>query len=95
MLTTMTSPANLEGRVAALEAKTDATREAINALGEKLAGHQQETHEQLGSLRNEFQALREDLADNRQETRTNFRSVDEHLAEIRDLITNRPGGSAQ
>jgi uncharacterized coiled-coil protein SlyX len=88
----MMSPADLEARVAALEVKTDATREAINALGEKLAGHQQETREQFTSLRDEFNALRDDLAGDRQETRARLRSVDEQLAEIKDLIVDRLGG---
>ena len=95
MLGHMTSSADLESRVAELEAKTDATREAINALGEKLAGHQLATDEKLGSLRHEFQALRDDLAAQRRETGASFRSVDEHLAEIRELIVDRLGPSPQ
>ena len=77
----MTSAGGSEARVAALEIKTDATREAINALGEKVAGHQQETREQFAAVRNELSELR-------RETRVNFRSVQEHFAEIRDLIIN-------
>ena len=112
----MTSLADLEARVAALEADradyravlaavgamgqrvdgvdqrlsdvavtTNANREAINALGEKLAAHQADT-------RTEFSALRKDLAEHRQETRANFRAVDEQLAEIKDLVVNGFGG---
>ena len=65
--------------------KTDANREAINAIGEKLAGHEAATREEFRSLWNE-------LSDHRQETRSNFRSVDEQLVEIKDLIVGRLGG---
>jgi len=84
----MASAGDPDARVAALEIKTDATRVAINALGEKVAGHQQETRKQ-------FTAVRNDLSELRRETRASFRSVDEHFrsveehfAELRDLIIN-------
>ena len=80
----MTSPGDPSPRVAALEIKTDATREAVNALGEKLAGHQRES-------RGQFTAVRSEIMELRRETRDSFRSVDEHLAEIRDLIINGRG----
>ena len=80
----MTAPGDPSTRVAALEVKTDATREAVNALGEKLAAHQQETREN-------FRAVRDDLTELRRETRSSFRSVEEHFAEIRDLIINGRG----
>jgi hypothetical protein len=52
MLTFVTSPGDPEARVAALEIKTDATREAVNTLGERLAGHQRETRESFRAVRN-------------------------------------------
>jgi uncharacterized coiled-coil protein SlyX len=88
----MISAGDSEARVAALEIKTDATREAINAVGDKLAGHQRETREQFASVHYEFTAVRNELSELRQETRANFRSVEEHFAEIRDLIINGRGG---
>jgi predicted nucleic acid-binding Zn-ribbon protein len=87
----MTSAGDPELRVAALEIKIDANREAVNALGEKLAGHQRETREQFASVHNEFAAVRSELSELRSETRANFRSVEEHFAEIRDLIINGRG----
>ena len=88
----MTSAGDPELRVAALEIKADATREAINGLGEKVAGHQQETREQFAEVHNEFTAVRSEISELRRETRANFRSVEEHFAEIRDLIINGRGG---
>jgi uncharacterized coiled-coil protein SlyX len=80
----MTSAGDPEARVAGLEIKADATREAINAVGEKLAAHQQETREN-------FRAVRGELSELQRETRASFRSVEEHFAEIRDLIINGRG----
>lgn len=73
-----------EARVADLEIKADGTREAINALGEKVAGRQRQTREQ-------FATFRKEIAELRQETRDNFRSVEEHFAEIGDLVINGRG----
>lgn len=69
----------IDERLGDVTVTTNANREAINALGEKLAVHQADT-------RAEFSALRKDLDNHRHETRANFRAVDEQLAEIRDLI---------
>ena len=74
-----------------LEIKTDAIRVAVNALGDKLAAHQRETREHFASTRDEFAAVRSELTELRRKTRANFRSVDEHLSEIRDLIINGRG----
>ena len=43
-------------------------------------------------LKTDIVALKTELADFRTETRATFRSVDEHLAEIRDLIIGRRNG---
>ncbi|MDQ2637005.1 MAG: hypothetical protein M3Y83_09035 [Actinomycetota bacterium] len=88
----MTSAGDPEARVVGPEIKTDATREAVNALREKLAGHQRETREQFASVHHEFSAVRSELSELRRETRANIRSVEEHFAEIRDLIVNGRGG---
>jgi hypothetical protein len=74
----------LEARIAALEAsKADyrAVLAAVNALG----ANQHDHASRLTSVETE-------LADFRTATRTGFRSVDERLAEIRDLIIGRPNG---
>jgi BMFP domain-containing protein YqiC len=112
MIAAMTSLADLEARIAALEAeradyravlaavgalgrrvdegsvKTDANRASINALGEKLAGFQAET-------RARFDTLEQKIDANHHEATARFRSVDENLAEIRDLIVDRLGGQGQ
>ena len=69
---------DLEARVAALEASQGdyrAVLAAVNALG----ANQREHGLRLTSVERE-------LADFRQETRARLVSVDEHLAEIKDLI---------
>ena len=43
-------------------------------------------------LKTDVAALKTEFTDFRTETRANFRSVDEHLAEIRDLIIDRRNG---
>lgn len=43
----------------------------------------------VDDLSTRVDALAADLADHRQETRAGFRSVDEQLAEIKDLILRR------
>ena len=87
----MTSAGDPELRVAALEIKADATREAINGLGEKVAGHQQETRGQFAAIRNELSELRRETRANFRSVDGHFRSVEEHFAEIRDLIINGRG----
>jgi len=78
----------LTERMQGVEIKSDANREAINALGEKLAGFQAET-------RTRFDAVEQKIDDKvdglRQEMTSRFRSVDEQLAEIKDLIERRGG----
>ena len=76
---------DLEARVAALEASHAdyrAVLAAVNALG---------ANQRDDSLR--ITAVETQLSDFRQETRANFRTVDEQLAEIKDLILGRNNGS--
>jgi hypothetical protein len=75
---------DLEARIAALEASQAdyrAVLAAVNALG----ANQREHGVRLTSVETE-------LADFRTETRARFRSVDEQLAEIKDLIIGRRNG---
>jgi ABC-type transporter Mla subunit MlaD len=46
----------------------------------------------VAGVKTDVVALKAELADFRTETRATFRSVDEHLAEIRDLIIGRRNG---
>jgi ABC-type transporter Mla subunit MlaD len=64
-----------------LVVRTDANRESINALGEKLAGFQTET-------RQRFETLEQKIDANHAEMTARFRSVDEHFAELRELIVD-------
>ena len=89
---------DLEARVAALEASQAdyrAVLAAVNALG----ANQREQVLQLGSVETRLTRVETDLgdfriemADFRQETQGRFRSVDEQLAEIKDLILGRRNG---
>ena len=77
----MSTLEDLEARVAALEASQAdyrAVLAAVNALGANQREHA------LG-----LAAVKTELADFRQETRAMSRSVDEQLAEIKDLIVGR------
>ena len=79
---------DLEARVAALEASQAdyrAVLAAVNALG----ANQREQALRLTAIDSELVAVKSDVADFRQETRGRFRSVDEQLAEIKDLIIGR------
>jgi uncharacterized coiled-coil protein SlyX len=80
----MASLEDLEARVTALEASQAdyrAVLAAVNALG----ANQREQGLRLTAVETE-------LADFRTEARSRFRSVDEQLAEIRDLIIDRHTG---
>ena len=75
---------DLEARVAALEASQAdyrAVLAAVNALGANQREHA------LG-----LAAVRTELTEFRQETRATSRSVDEQLAELKDLIIGRRDG---
>jgi hypothetical protein len=62
---------------------------AVNALG---ANHREHAIG-LGALKTELATVKTELADFRTETRATFRSVDEQLAEIKDLVIGRRNGS--
>ncbi|MDT5056223.1 hypothetical protein [Mycobacterium sp.] len=89
---------DLEARVAALDASQAdyrAVLAAVNALG----ANQREHAVGLGAVNTDLSAVNADLAavtielgDFRTETRATFRSVDEQLAEIKDLIIGRRNG---
>ncbi|MBU9764494.1 hypothetical protein FR943_11640 [Mycobacterium sp. TNTM28] len=82
---------DLEARVAALEADRfdyRAVLAAVNTLG----ANQREHGTRLTSVEGRLTAVERELADFRQETRARFSSVDEHLAEIKDLIISRNNG---
>ena len=75
---------DLEARVAALEASQAdyrAVLAAVNALGANQREHA------LG-----LATVKTELAEFRQETRATSRSVDEQLAELKDLIIGRRDG---
>lgn len=84
-----------EARIAALEASQAdyrAVLAAVNALG----ANQREHSLRLGSVdtrltrvETRLTSVETELADFRQETRAQFRSVDDQLAEIKDLIVGR------
>ena len=81
---------DLEARVAALEA-SQADYRAVLAAINALAANQREHALGLAAVKTDLAAVKTDLDDFRQETRATFRSVDEQLAEIKDLIIGRPG----
>ena len=89
---------DLEARVAALEAsRADyrAVLAAVNALGANQRDHAvglTAVKTDVAVLKTDVAALKTELADFRTETRATFRSVDEHLSEIRDLILGRRNG---
>ncbi|ORB66709.1 hypothetical protein [Mycolicibacterium tusciae] len=79
---------DLEARVAALEASQAdyrAVLSAVNALG----ANQREHSQRLTSVETRLTAVESGLADLRQETRVGFRTVEEHIAELKDLIIGR------
>jgi hypothetical protein len=76
---------DLEARVAALEA-SQADYRAVLAAVNALAANQRDHSLRLDGLERAFTDLR-------QETRAGFRTVDEQLAEIKDLIVGRHNGN--
>lgn len=79
---------DLEARVAALEASQAdyrAVLAAVNALG----ASQREHSLQLSTFDTRLTALERRVDDGFRETNARFRSVDEQLAEIKDLIIGR------
>jgi DNA repair ATPase RecN len=93
---------DLEARIAAVEASQAdyrAVLAAVNALGANQREHSlrlvtvesklDTVESRLGTVESELGTVKTELADFRMETRARFRSVDEHLAEIKDLIVGR------
>ena len=75
----------LEARVAALEADRGdyrAVLAAVNALGLKVAGHQTEARERFDVLDGRLETLENGQA----ELRTSARSLEDNLAEVKDLL---------
>jgi hypothetical protein len=89
---------DLEARVAALEASDvdyRAVLAAVNALGANQREHAlrlTKVETRLGGVETRLGRVETELADFRQETQARFRSVDEHLADIKDLIIGRRNG---
>jgi hypothetical protein len=82
---------DLEARVAALEASQAdyrAVLAAVNALGATQRDHGL----RLTAVETRLGTVETELSDFRTETRGRFRSVDEQLAEIKDLILGRRNG---
>ena len=69
----------LAGRVSDAEVKIDAHREAINALGETVAGFQAEVRER-------FDTLDRNREEDRGEAAAFRRSVEDGQVELRDLV---------
>jgi uncharacterized coiled-coil protein SlyX len=83
---------DLEARVAALEASQAdyrAVLSAVNALG----ANQRELTMTVREHGRRLDSLETRVDEGFQETRAGFRSVDEQLAEIKDLIIGRRNGS--
>jgi uncharacterized coiled-coil protein SlyX len=89
---------DLEARVAALEASQAdyrAVLAAVNALGANERDHGirlTSVETRLTAVETRLGTVETELADFRTETRGRFRSVDEQLAEIKDLIIGRRNG---
>jgi hypothetical protein len=84
---------DLEARIAALEASQAdyrAVLAAVNALGAN--ANQREHALGLAEVKTTLVDVQTEMADFRQESRARFRSVDEQLTEIKDLITDRRNG---
>jgi hypothetical protein len=101
----MATQEDLEARVAALEASHAdyrAVLAAVNALGANQREHAlglarvesevTAVKTDVAALKTDVTALKIEFVDFRQETRATFRSVDEQLAEIKDLIIDRRNG---
>ena len=89
---------DLEARVAALEARQAdyrAVLAAVNALGANQREHAlglAAVTTDLAAVTTDLAVVKTELGDFRQETRSTFRSVDEQLAEIKDLIVGPSNG---
>jgi prefoldin subunit 5 len=89
---------DLEARIAALEASQAdyrAVLAAVNALGANQRDHAlglAAVKTDLAAVNTDLTGVKTELADFRQETRATLHSVDEQLAEIKDLIIGRSDG---
>jgi hypothetical protein len=94
----MATREDLEARVAALDASHAdyrAVLAAVNALGANQRDHGLRftaVETRLGTVETRLATVETELGDFHQETRGRFRSVDEQLAEIKDLILGRRNG---
>ena len=82
---------DLEARIAALEA-SQADYRAVLAAVNGLGANQRDQALRLTVVETRLGTVETELADFRQETRGRFRSVDEQLVEIKDLIIGRRNG---
>jgi hypothetical protein len=91
---------DLEARVAALEASHAdyrAVLAAVNALGANQREHSLRLNgvdTRLTAVETRLTGVETQLSDFRQETHARFRSVDEQLAEIKDLIIGGRNGTS-
>jgi ABC-type transporter Mla subunit MlaD len=89
---------DLEARIAALEASQAdyrAVLAAVNALGANQRDHElglAAVKTDLAAFKTDLTGVKTELVDFHQETRATLRSVDEQLAEIKDLIIGRSDG---
>ncbi|MBS1690635.1 MAG: hypothetical protein JST91_00175 [Actinobacteria bacterium] len=89
---------DLEARIAALEASQAdyrAVLAAVNALGANQRQHAlglADVASQLTEVKSELAEFKIEFTDFRQETRATFRSVEEQVAEIKDLLIGRRPG---
>ena len=60
---------------------------------EALGANQREHSQRLSGVESRLTAVETGLVDLRQETRTGFRTVEEHIAELKDLIIRRNNGN--
>jgi BMFP domain-containing protein YqiC len=82
---------DLEARVAALEA-SQADYRAVLAAANAVGANQREHGLRLTGVETRIATVATELTEFRTETRARFRSVDEQLAEIKDLIIRRRNG---
>jgi ABC-type transporter Mla subunit MlaD len=89
---------DLEARIAALEASQAdyrAVLAAVNALGANQRDHAlglAAVKTDLAAVNTDLTGVKTELVGFHQETRATLRSVDEQLAEIKDLIIGRSDG---
>lgn len=73
----------------ASQADYRAVLSAVNALG----ANQREHSQRMIGVETRLTAVESGLADLRQETRAGFRTVEEHIAALKDLVIRRNNGS--